>query len=106
MLGSRNAFIKISRQKSIRHPPNRLRLATFWTWIGESVAPGKSMTNTRITAEGKYLAQCFKCGTWVEVLPEPHQTELFFEVLKACFHCCDLLQSATFTREKDTVDFH
>jgi hypothetical protein len=27
-------------------------------------------------------------------------------VLQASFHCCALQQSATFTKEKDTTDFH
>ncbi|MBI4643201.1 MAG: hypothetical protein HY743_05615 [Deltaproteobacteria bacterium] len=62
--------------------------------------------DTRIAGDGKYLAQCERCGTWVEVRPETFKTELFFEVLQASFHCCGLHQSATFTREKDTVDFH
>ena len=67
------------------------------------------MTITKIAADGKYLAQCRKCGTWVEVCPENPESctaEIFFEVIKLNFHCCDLRQSATFTIEKDTVDFH
>jgi len=64
------------------------------------------MTVVRITEDGKYLAQCRKCGTWTEVHPQTHDTELFFEVLQATFQCCGLQQSATFTKEKDTVDFH
>lgn len=64
------------------------------------------MTLTRITAEGKYVAQCGKCAAWVEVHPEPFGTELFFEVLQAGFECCGLQQSATFNKEKDTIDFH
>lgn len=63
-------------------------------------------TVTRIAEDGKYLARCGKCGTWVEVNPEIFKTELFFEVLQAGFQCCGLQQSATFTKEKDTVDFH
>ncbi len=64
------------------------------------------MTITKIAADGKYLAQCRKCGTWVQVFPENCKAEIFFEVLQASFHCCGLRQSATFTIEKDTVDFH
>ncbi|MCX5887892.1 MAG: hypothetical protein NTY36_00385 [Deltaproteobacteria bacterium] len=67
------------------------------------------MTITKIAADGKYLAQCRKCGTWVEVCPEYPENctpEIFFEVLQASFYCCGLQQSATFTIEKDTVDFH
>lgn len=64
------------------------------------------MTVTRITGDGKYLAQCRKCKAWVEVHPETLRAELFFEVLQAAFQCCGLQQSATFTEEKDTVDFH
>jgi len=64
------------------------------------------MPVTRITANGGYFAQCEKCKTWVEVRPEILRTELFFEVLQASFHCCALQQSATFTKEKDTTDFH
>jgi len=64
------------------------------------------MTLTRITGDGKYLAQCGKCATWLEVHPETLRTELFFEVLQAGFQCCGLQQSATFTKEKDTIDFH
>jgi len=61
---------------------------------------------TRITGDGKYLAQCRKCGTWREVHPQTQGSDLFFEVLEAGFQCCDLPQSATFTQEKDTLDFH
>jgi len=64
------------------------------------------MTLTRISGDGKYLAQCGKCGAWVEVHPQTHGTELFFEVLQAEFECCDLQQTAIFTQEKDTLDFH
>ena len=64
------------------------------------------MTVTRITPDGKYLALCEKCKTWVEVNPEVFGAELFFELLQTTFLCCGLQQSATFTREKDTVDFH
>ncbi len=60
----------------------------------------------KVAIDGKYLAQCRKCGAWVEVHPETFGTELFFEVLQATFRCCNLQQSATFTREKDTIDFH
>jgi len=42
----------------------------------------------------------------MEVQPQTHGTDLFFEVLQATFQCCGLQQSATFTKEKDTVDFH
>jgi hypothetical protein len=64
------------------------------------------MTLTRIAPDGRYLAQCRKCAAWVEVLPETSRAELFFEILEASFLCCGLQQSATFTREKDTLDFH
>jgi len=45
-------------------------------------------------------------GTWVEVFTENRTAEIFFEVLQASFYGCGLRQSATFTIEKDTVDFH
>lgn len=64
------------------------------------------MTITRITADGKYLAQCQQCGAWVELHPQAYGTEIFFEVLQANFDCCGLQQSATFTIEKDTLEFH
>lgn len=67
------------------------------------------MIITKIAVDGKYLAQCRTCGTWVEVCPESPQygqAEIFFEVFQFNFHCCGLRQSATFTIEKDTVDFH
>jgi len=67
------------------------------------------MTTTKIAADGNYLAQCRICGTWVEIRPENPQyckAEIFFEVFQFNFHCCGLRQSATFTLEKDTVDFH
>jgi len=64
------------------------------------------MTLTRIAGDGKFLAQCAQCGTWVEVHPAPSEADLFFEVLLASFKCCGRQQSATFTREKDTLDFH
>jgi hypothetical protein len=67
------------------------------------------MIKTKVTEAGKYLAQCRTCGTWVEIRPENPQygkAEIFFEVLQFTFHCCGLRQSATFTIEKDTVDFH
>jgi len=64
------------------------------------------MTVTRITEDGRHLARCGQCGTWVEVQPEIFQTEMFFEVLQANFRCCGRQQCATFTKEKDTVDFH
>jgi hypothetical protein len=64
------------------------------------------MSVTKITRDGKYLAQCSICGTWIEVHPQTHKAELFFEVLEAGFQCCGRQQSATFTREKDTLDFH
>lgn len=74
--------------------------------MGKLMAQGKSMTVTKIATDGRYLAQCAKCETWVEVHPKTSKAELFFEVLQASFYCCGLQQSATFTREKDTVDFH
>lgn len=64
------------------------------------------MTNTKISEDGRYLARCQKCGTWLEVEVENRKAEIYFEVLEATFHCCGLRQSATFTMEKDTVDFH
>jgi len=67
------------------------------------------MTTTRIAADGKYLAQCRQCGAWVEVCPEHPEncrSEIFFEVFQLSFHCCGLRQVATFTIEKDTLDFH
>lgn len=67
------------------------------------------MTITKIAADDKYLAQCRKCGIWVEVCPEnpdSFKAEIFFEVFQINFHCCGLRQSATFTIEKDTIDFH
>jgi hypothetical protein len=67
---------------------------------------GEAMAATRIAANGEYLAQCEKCKTWVKVTPQILRAELFFEVLQASFLCCALLQSATFTIEKDTTDFH
>ncbi len=64
------------------------------------------MIATRMTDDGRYLAQCPLCGTWVEVRPATSQADLFFEVLHATFQCCGRQQSATFTKEKDALDFH
>lgn len=64
------------------------------------------MAETKMTDDGKYLARCSKCGTWVEVFPATAKGDLFFEALKADFLCCGEQQSATFTREKDCLDFH
>ncbi len=66
------------------------------------------MADTKITADGAYLARCRKCGAWVDVNPEicPAQNQMFFEVLLADFRCCGLRQAATFVTEKDTLDFH
>ena len=64
------------------------------------------MTETRITEDGKYLARCGQCGSWVEVHPETSPGDLFFEALKAEFQCCGRQQAATFTLEKDCLDFH
>ncbi|MBU4355892.1 MAG: hypothetical protein L6277_04990 [Desulfobacterales bacterium] len=75
-------------------------------FYGNAAAKGMAMTSSRISATGKYLAQCEKCGTSVEVHPEIFRAELFFEVLQATFYCCGRQQVATFTKEKDTVDFH
>ena len=67
---------------------------------------GKKTASTRITADGRYLAQCRQCRAWVELSPEAAGAEIFFEVLQADFRCCGLHQSAVFTIEKDTWDFH
>ncbi|MFZ5451193.1 MAG: hypothetical protein ACOZF2_04905 [Thermodesulfobacteriota bacterium] len=64
------------------------------------------MTEARMAEDGRYWARCAKCGTWVEVYPVTAKGDLFFEVLKAGFHCCGRQQSAIFTREKDCLDFH
>jgi hypothetical protein len=64
------------------------------------------MTVSKIAEDGKYLAQCRTCGTWLEVSPKNLSAEMFFVILEAEFYCCGLRQSATFTIEKDSVDFH
>ncbi|MBM4274998.1 MAG: hypothetical protein FJ134_11145 [Deltaproteobacteria bacterium] len=65
----------------------------------------KPRVKTRMES-GRFLAQCRECGTWVEVPPQSVRTELFFEHLEAEFRCCGLNQIATFTTEKDYIDFH
>lgn len=64
------------------------------------------MTISSITADGKYRAQCRQCGAWVEVHPETVKADLFFEILRADYCCCGVHQSAQFTVEKDSLDFH
>jgi len=67
------------------------------------------MAKTKIASDGRYLAQCEKCGAWVEVDPENPEKfipELFFEVFQVTFHCCGLRQTATLVKEKDWLDFH
>ncbi len=67
---------------------------------------GKIMASTRITREGKYLAQCQQCGVWVELHPETVRADLFFEILETDFSCCGLRQSASFILEKDAIYYH
>jgi len=67
---------------------------------------GKIMAITRISREGKYLAQCQQCGVWVELHPETVRADLFFEILEADFSCCGLRQSARFILEKDAIYYH
>jgi len=60
---------------------------------------------TKIEA-GKFLAQCRKCGRWREVSPKAQKAEGYFEVWEANFQCCGQNQAASFTLEKDYMDFH
>lgn len=64
-----------------------------------------TMARTKIV-DGTYLAQCEKCGAWVELRPETREADLFFEFLHSEFQCCGLTQSAPFILEKDSNDFH
>jgi len=64
------------------------------------------MTVTRITKDGRFQAQCRQCRAWVELQPETTRAEPFFAILQAEFSCCGHKQMATFTREKDEIDFH
>jgi len=54
----------------------------------------------------KYWAQCEKCGRWLEVLPQPAEASAYFMQWQGSFSCCGLKQTASFTREKDEIDFH
>lgn len=65
----------------------------------------ENMGLTKIEA-GKYLAQCRVCGAWQEVHPQVTRADWFFEFLEAEFLCCSTNQSAIFTLEKETTDFH
>jgi hypothetical protein len=64
------------------------------------------MAITRITLDGKYLAQCQQCGEWAELHPETISADLFFETLEADFSCCGQRQSAKFILEKDAIYYH
>jgi hypothetical protein len=54
----------------------------------------------------KYWARCEKCGRWLEVRPQPGEAGGYFMEWQASFSCCGLEQTATFTLEKDEIDFH
>jgi hypothetical protein len=64
------------------------------------------LTLTRVAEDGRYLAQCRKCGVWREIQPQTVAVETFFEILEADFFCCGLRQTASLKREKDSIDFH
>jgi len=53
-----------------------------------------------------YRAQCDKCGRWLEVRPQPGEAGGYFMERQASYSCCPLVQTATFTLEKDEIDFH
>jgi len=55
---------------------------------------------------GKFLAQCRVCGEWQEVQAQVTRTDWFFEFLEGEFTCCGPRQTALFTLEKETTDFH
>jgi hypothetical protein len=54
----------------------------------------------------RFRAQCEKCGRWLEVQPQPAESAGYFVQWQATFSCCGREQTATFTREKDEIDFH
>jgi len=58
------------------------------------------MVKTKIE-QNKYLAQCIKCGRWLEVNPRPGITDCYFLNLEADFTCCEVKQQARFALEKD-----
>ncbi|MEW6388200.1 MAG: hypothetical protein AB1491_11855 [Thermodesulfobacteriota bacterium] len=55
---------------------------------------------------GRYLAKCRVCGQWREVEARPLDADSFFARLEGEFSCCGTTQRATFTLEKDEIDFH
>ncbi len=57
-------------------------------------------------SEGRCYAQCRHCGRWLEVTAREEAGWEFFEILTAEFICCGEVQQATFTVEKDYLDFH
>ncbi|OGP71816.1 MAG: hypothetical protein A2Y80_07490 [Deltaproteobacteria bacterium RBG_13_58_19] len=56
--------------------------------------------------DGRCLAQCRVCGQWREVQAQPLDADSFFARWQGEFSCCGTRQSATFTLEKDEIDFH
>jgi hypothetical protein len=56
--------------------------------------------------DGRYFAQCQKCGTWHEVRPQDRRSEAYFVHRQAEFSCCGLEQQVIFVMEKDELDFH
>jgi hypothetical protein len=56
--------------------------------------------------DGRYFAQCRKCGQWREVRPQDRGAETYFAHWEAEFFCCGLEQRAIFVVEKDELDFH
>jgi hypothetical protein len=63
------------------------------------------MLNARTDHDG-YWARCRRCGAWHKVQPQVRGADAFFELSEAEFICCGEMQTARFTLEKDTYDFH
>lgn len=73
--------------------------------FGEDKGITLAMTNTQVK-DGRFWAQCRKCGQWREVRPGDCGSELYFAHQEAWFSCCGLEQRVTFVVEKDELDFH
>ena len=56
--------------------------------------------------EGRYFAQCEKCGEWRDVKPRVEWTLQWFISLEAGFTCCGVEQTASTAILKDEIDFH
>ncbi len=56
--------------------------------------------------DGRFFAQCRRCGKWQEVTAAATQADLYFEYWQAVFSCCRQEQTAWFTIEKVDDDVH